>query len=318
MGVIRVKKKSENSVYSRLAVSTPWGIEFKENILLVVDDEFLVGVANDNGDGLILGLWDRLGLDTGLDLTADDALDEVTDGLEGDFLGLVEWIFVVVQGILDGEGGEFLWLKVKVGGVGAESLCVNSSKVDQALEFLGERLNGFGIFLTFLRGFGEDVGKGNTGLSSITLASYGSLNARKKEKEKTTYSHVAGVGLWANGADERGAGALDEAGDALSVEWTIMDLLALVKVLVQGNTRELNTLGLGQFSVVRTSEQEVIPELLSDSCVGVLGLLVVLSEVTDNNDLVKGLDFFEVFLCDYGYGGEGLFDHIRGDARINR
>lgn len=145
-------------------MSTPWSIEFKENILIVVKNDVLVRVADDNSNGAFLGLWDRLRLDAGFDVTVNDALDELAHGLLAKFLGLIEWVLVVVQGILDGESREFLWLEVKVGGVGAESLSINGSKVDKALELLSERSSSVGKFLTLLSGFGEDIGKGNTGL----------------------------------------------------------------------------------------------------------------------------------------------------------
>jgi len=122
-------------------------------------------MRNDDMDGTILRLRKGLRLDAGFNLAVYKVLDEGTNVLLGECLGLVEGEFLVLNSFLDGECGPLVDLKVKVASVGTESFGVNGCEVDNALVLLSEGLEDIGEFFALFRGLGEDVGKGNTGLS---------------------------------------------------------------------------------------------------------------------------------------------------------
>jgi hypothetical protein len=150
-----------------LAVSAPGGVEFNQNVLLVVDHEVLVALGDDDsGTGLLL-LGDGLALDAGLDLAGDEVVNERADSLLADVLGstlLGVGELLVLGDVLDGERGPGADLEVEVAGVLAESGSVDGSEVDLSAVLLGDRLEVGGERLTLLGGLGEDVGEGKTGL----------------------------------------------------------------------------------------------------------------------------------------------------------
>ena len=153
-------------------MSTPWGVELDENILVVIDDNILVVVGNNDGDRAVLGLWDGLRLDAGLDLAVKDILDELGDVFLDNLLGLVVRVFGVVGGILNGERGPLLSVEVQISTVSSESLGVNGCEVESTLVLLGNGLQGSGVFLTLLRGLSEDIGEGNPSLDIIITSVY--------------------------------------------------------------------------------------------------------------------------------------------------
>ena len=148
---------------ARFAVAAPWGVEFQENILVFVDD-FLVVVRYDDLDAALLLLRNGLALDTWCNLAVDKVLDESADIVMCKFLALVKREFLVLDGLLDGEGGPFVDLKVEVSGMGTERFGVDCSQIDFALEFLSDGLEGFRQGFTLFRGFGEDIAEGESSL----------------------------------------------------------------------------------------------------------------------------------------------------------
>ena len=60
----------------RFAVTAPGGVEFKKNILLIVQNDVLVVERHNGLDGALLLLWDRLRLDAGFNLAVNEVLDE--------------------------------------------------------------------------------------------------------------------------------------------------------------------------------------------------------------------------------------------------
>lgn len=148
----------------RLAVTAPRGIELQQDILVIVDDELLVALADNNGDRALLGLGDGLGLDTRLDLALQNILDELANGLGLDLFGLVEGVLDVLCGVLDGKGWERLWLQIKVASVGTKQLGIQGDNVDGTAVLLGDRLELVGEGLALLRGLREDVRQRNTSL----------------------------------------------------------------------------------------------------------------------------------------------------------
>jgi hypothetical protein len=147
-----------------LAVSTPGGIEFKKDVLVVVDDKIIVVLGDDNGNRAFLGLGNRLRLDAGFDLASNEVVDESANVLLSNLLGLVEGVLLVLIGSLDSESGPLADLEVQVATVLTEGLGVDGREVDDALVFLSKGLELFGERVALFLGLGEDVGKGKTRL----------------------------------------------------------------------------------------------------------------------------------------------------------
>jgi hypothetical protein len=145
-------------------VSTPRGVEFEENILVVIDDKILVGVSHHDCDGSFLGFRNRLRLDAGLNLAIKNILDELPDVFGIDFLGLVVRVLGVLLRILDSESGECLRVKVEVSGMGTEHLSINCGDVNGSLVLFSNGLEFLGVLITLLLSLSEDVRERDTGL----------------------------------------------------------------------------------------------------------------------------------------------------------
>lgn len=120
-------------------MTTPWGIVFHEYVLCIVHDDLVVVVRYHDLNGAFLRFGNRLRLDARLDLAIHKVLNEFGDVVVGELLALVKGELLVLDRFLDGESGPFISLQVEVAGVGAESLCVNSGKADDALVLLRQR-----------------------------------------------------------------------------------------------------------------------------------------------------------------------------------
>lgn len=86
-------------------------------------------MGHNNLDRAFLRLGNGLRLDARLNFAVDKVLDEFSNVVVCNLLGLVIWEFQILHGFLDREGGEFISFKVKVPGVGTEGFGVNDSKV---------------------------------------------------------------------------------------------------------------------------------------------------------------------------------------------
>lgn len=148
----------------RLAVTAPRGVEFKQDILVIVDDKILVAMAHDNSDRALLGLRNGLGLDAGINLAVKDILDEFANLLGVNFLRLVIGVLGVLGGLLDGESGELLGLQVKVAGVGTEQRGVEGNDVDVTTVLLSNGAEVLSELLALLRSLREDVSQRNASL----------------------------------------------------------------------------------------------------------------------------------------------------------
>ena len=274
-----------------LAVTAPGSVELNENVLVVVNNDVLVVLGNDDGDGAVVGLGDGLGLDGGVDLASEEVLDEGADLLLVNLEVLVVGELLVLVGALDGESGPCAGLEVEVASVLAESAGVDGSEVDGALVLDGKGLQVLSELLTLLSSLSEDVGKRNAS------------------------GHVASVCLGANLANEGSGSDLSEGLDGLSVELLGEDILAVVERLVKDKTGLLDTLSLGESGVVGGTEEVVVTETVGDRVEGLVGGLVVGGEVSDEDDLVGGLELLECVLGDLRDGGQSLLGHV-GDQRV--
>lgn len=272
-----------------LAVTAPWGVELNEDVLVVVDDDVLVAVGNDDGDWALLGLWDWLRLDGWGDLAGGEVLNELGDGLLSELLVLWEWVLGVLGGLLDGESWP-LGLEVEVWSVGTEGDSVNGGKVDLALVLLGKTADGLGEGLLLLWGLEEDVG------------------------EWDASGHVSLVGVWANLTNQWSGSDLGELGDLLGGELAIEDGLALIEGLVENDGWGLDAISLSEGGISSDTEEEVITEAVGNTGEDLVGLLVVLREVGDDNDLVGLLELLNRRVIELGDGWQGLLGHVGNDG----
>jgi len=149
------------------AVAAPGGVEFKEDVFVVVDDDVLVVFGDDDGDGAFLLFGDRLALDARLELAGDVVVDEGADVLGADVFGAALFgigELEVLGGVLDGESGPGASLKVEIRGVLAEGGGVDGGKVHLALVLLGDGLEVLGEGLALLGSLREDVSERNARL----------------------------------------------------------------------------------------------------------------------------------------------------------
>lgn len=123
-------------------MATPWSVEFNEDVLVVIYDNVLVVFGNNNLNGTILGLGNRLRLDARLNLAVNKILNEFSNLFCGEFLGLIKGKLLVLDGFLDSKSWEFFGIQVEVASVSAKSLGVNGSKVNLTLELDCQRLEG--------------------------------------------------------------------------------------------------------------------------------------------------------------------------------
>lgn len=287
-------------------MTAPRGVELDEDVLSVVEDDLLVVVGNDDGDGAVLLLGNRLALDAGLHLAAAEVVDELGDGLDGDVLGLLEGELLVLDRVLDGERRPLANLEVQVARVLAERLGVDGGKVDLALVLLGNRLQLGGERLALLLSLGEDVGEGKASLRLLDEFFLGG---------STTHAHVALVCVRADLANQGSGGLLGERFNVLLLELAVVHDLALIERLVENNGGLLDTVLLGEISVVGGAEEVVVAHGVGRRGEGSVGPLVVRTEVADEDHGIGRLEVLEAgAIVDVGHGGEGLLGHVGDDA----
>lgn len=153
--------------YVRFAVAAPWSVEFNEDVLVVVDNNFFIVVGNNNLNGAVLGLGNRLWLDAWLNLAVNEILNEFSNILLCKLLALVKRKLLVLGGFLDSERWEFFGVKVEVACVSAKGLGINSGKVDLTLELDCQRLEGLSQLGSLLRGLSEYISERDLGLNCL-------------------------------------------------------------------------------------------------------------------------------------------------------
>jgi hypothetical protein len=150
----------------RLAVAAPRGVEFDEDILGVVEDNVFVRVSDNDGHGGFLLFWDRLRLDAGLEFAVHEIFDKSANLLLGKLVA-VKGVFLVLDGLLNGERWERIGGEVQIGGVGTKCFGIDNGHIDLASVLLCDRLQGLSELSSLFRSLGEDVGEGNASLRWI-------------------------------------------------------------------------------------------------------------------------------------------------------
>lgn len=148
----------------RFAVTAPWGVVFEKNIVLIVQNDLFVVVGHDDLNGTLLFLRNRLRLDARVNLAVNEVLHECANIIVCKLLVLVKRKFLVLDGLLDGEGGPLAVFEVQIASVCAEGLSVDGSEAEDSLVFLCKGLELSGQLSALLRGFSKDVSEGNTSL----------------------------------------------------------------------------------------------------------------------------------------------------------
>jgi hypothetical protein len=92
-------------------VTAPWGVEFDQNIFFVVKHNVFVVLRDNYCHWSFLFLWDRLRLDTRLDLAVNVILHKLAHVLLRDLCS-AEWELLILDGILNGEGRPLAHLQV--------------------------------------------------------------------------------------------------------------------------------------------------------------------------------------------------------------
>ena len=145
-------------------MTAPGGVELKKNIVLIFQNDLLVVVGHNDLNRALLLFWNRLRLDTGVDLAVHKGLNECANIIVSKLLVLVKGKLLVLDSLLDSEGGPFAVFEVQVASVCAEGLSVDRSEADDSLVFLCQGFEFSGQISALLRSFSEDVGEGDTSL----------------------------------------------------------------------------------------------------------------------------------------------------------
>jgi len=189
-------------------MTTPWGVEFNKNILLIIHHYLAIVVGHDDMDGAILLLGKGFGLDAGLNFAVNKVLNKRANVLLGDLFGLVKGEFLVLDGLLNRESGPFVNLEVQITGVGTKSFGIDGREINNAFVLLSKGFESVCKLLALLWSLGEDIGKRDTGL------------------------HIPSVGLRSNFTNKWDAGLLGKVLNSRSVELLRERVLALIKVFV--------------------------------------------------------------------------------------
>lgn len=117
-----------------------------------------------NLDGALLLLGDRFRLDAWLNLAVNKVLNESSDILLGQLLALIKGVFLVLDSLLDREGGPFVNFKVQVTCVSAECFGVDGCEANGAFVLFRDWLELSRELITLFRGFGEYIGQRDASL----------------------------------------------------------------------------------------------------------------------------------------------------------
>ena len=110
-----------------------------------------------NLNATLLRLRDRFALDTRGDFAINKVLHESANLIMRDLFALVKGEFLVLDGLLDREGGPLVDFEVQVAGVGAKGLGVDGGDVELAFVLLGNGFEFFGEGSALFFCFCEDV-----------------------------------------------------------------------------------------------------------------------------------------------------------------
>ena len=144
--------------FLRFAVTAPGGVEFEENIVVVVQNNFLVIVGYHDLNRTLLLLWNWLRLDAGVNFALNKFLDEGADLVVCDFLGLVKGEFLVLNSLLDSKCGPFAVFEVEITSVCAECLGINGGEAEDPFVLLCQWLKFNCQFSPLFWGLREYVG----------------------------------------------------------------------------------------------------------------------------------------------------------------
>ena len=76
-----------------LAVSAPWGVELDKDILGWVHDDFLELLSDNNGDWIIVRLWNLLRFKVWTNFTGKDVISPLSDNIDGQ----ISWLSIAFE-----------------------------------------------------------------------------------------------------------------------------------------------------------------------------------------------------------------------------
>lgn len=267
-----------------LAVAAPAGIELKEDILRVVEDNLIELLANEDEDGLVLRLRDRLALQLGLELLLEVALDPVLDVGRRDLLALRHRVLELLLHVLNNERGPLRLVEVQRLAVVGELDGVDPDEVHLPLELLRNGADRVNLLLEVLLGAVDE-------------------EVRERLLAAGVEAVVLAVDLVDDGDGELLDPLLELAGLRALGGQRVLGAL-VVEGAVDNNLGRGNTGGGSNVGVGDVTEEVVVAVLLGD-----LGELLrdglILLGVGDDDELV-GLDELVVVGANVVNCGEGL------------
>jgi hypothetical protein len=98
-----------------LAVTTPGGVELNKDILVILDDKLIKGIAHKNGDWAVVRGGSLLGLEVGTNRAIKNTLDELLEGFLRKRSSLVVNVSLLTLGSHDEGGREVLAAQAELG-----------------------------------------------------------------------------------------------------------------------------------------------------------------------------------------------------------
>lgn len=269
-----------------LAVTTPCRVELNENILAVIEDNFIELLSNKVPDALVLRFWNRLALQCGLESVVEEGLDHLINGVSLDFKGLIVRIFQLLVQILEDKAGPFDLIEVQCLSVVAELDSVDPDEVDLAPVPRSDGSNEVDLFLELsIGGVNEQVRK-RLSAGSISLV-------------------VLGVHLINDGNGE----VFDPVLNLLLScrrDWVRELSRGLVEGTVEDDSRGGDTSSLSELCISGKTEEVVLSVLVGSRAEDWRGLRGVGGKEGKRDNPVGFLEVFNVLLSHVSDSREGL------------
>ena len=277
--VSKNKKHRNNGRYR------PGGIQFQEDILLVIVDNFFEVLPNEDDNRLILSGRNRLALELGLKFTIDKLSNPSLDSLSREIFALIVRVFELLLDVLDDESGPFGLTKIESLGVVTELEGVDPNKVHLLLIFSGHRFDSSNMcFFVFKSGVEEEIreGLGATSVEVVVL-SVNLINDGDSEFRNPIFDVFLG-----KGRRDR--------------DWELG--LGFVESAVDDNGWRFDASGFDGVFVSGETEEVVITVALSGSAERGRRVFGSRNEISDGNDFVGLLEFLMVSGGDFRDSGE--------------
>lgn len=219
-------------------MTAPGGVEFNQNVLGVVLDDFVEVLTDKDLDGFIIGGGDIFRLQVSLELTSDVVINERVNGSNGDFATGELVLEDFVAGVNEHQSGSLSSVGTNVV---SESLVVTETIIR-----LGDREDE--LTLVFTGSLSE------SSFSSVGLI----VTVSEEEQSGVTLLEDLLDGSVVEGHNERERVRIDESLQGSLGEFTSEVVSEFIELLVEDNVGVGSVLGGSQFSVENVSEGEIV------------------------------------------------------------